>query len=167
MPIKFAAKKVGWSQSDKGFVLRLLVSPDDDWTEAANAPLGSPFGVVMVPIDIETGVSKETSPGSGASSVTSAGQRRDQSGKSRQPFHKLSRAQQAGILCSDLTFQLWLSNQVKADIPQAEDAATFVRQICGVHSRADLSEDRVAGKKWDQIVTNFYEATGRLAEQRG
>lgn len=161
MPIKFAAKKVGWSQSDKGFVLRLLVAPDDDWTEAANAPLGSPFGVVMVPIDPETGVRTDTSPGN----TPDTGQQRDEPRKSRQPFHQMSRAQQAGILCNDDRFCLWLS--VNHPLPDVKEAAEAVRQICRVSSRSELDEWPVAGARWDHLVTNFYQATGRLAEMRG
>ena len=76
----------------------------------------------------------------------------------------MSRAQQAGILCNDPTFALWLCNAYPNT--DAEDTAEAVRRLCGVHSRAELSEDRVAGKKWDQLVTNFQQATGRMAEAR-
>lgn len=173
MPIKFAAKKIGWSQNDKGYVLRLLVAPDDDWEQVSLAPLGTPFGVVMVSIDAESGLNNEASPGSASKESVAgplAGQQRGEAGKPRRPFHEMSRAQQAGILCQDPTFGLWLSTEHygrDAVSLTATNTAELVRHICGVHSRAELSEDRVAGKKWDQLVTNFYAATGRLAEQRG
>lgn len=163
MPIQLDAKLNAFRRSTKGFYITLEISPDCDWTELAAAPLGQAFGVAMIPYDIETG---KASPGADTPPLSpDAGERRDQSGKSRQPFHKMSRAQQAGILSNDTTFGLWLSKAYPNT--DAEDTAEAVRRLCGVHSRADLSEDRVAGKKWDQLVTNFYEATGRLAEQRG
>lgn len=170
MPIKFAAKKIGWSQNDKGYVLRLLVSPDDDWEKVSLAPLGTPFGVVMVTIDQETGLNNEASPGADSPPRTpDAGKLSVESGKAdkpRKPFHEMSRAQQAGVLCNDLAFQLWLSNRVRDDINETADAAQFVRQLCGVTSRSELSEDRAAGKKWDQLVTDFQQATGRMAQAR-
>jgi hypothetical protein len=168
MPIKFAGKLNAFSRGPRGFFVKLEIGADDDWQELAAADLGATFGVVMVPIDRETGVRTDTSPGADTPPRSpDAGQQRGESGKPRKhvlPFHELSRAQQAGILSSDASFGLWLSNTYPNT--DAEDTAEAVRRLCGVHSRAELSEDRVAGKKWDQLVTNFYQATGRMAEAR-
>jgi hypothetical protein len=165
MPIQIDAKLNAFRRSASGFFVTLEVAPDSDWEELARAPLGQAFGVAMIAYDAETG---KASPGADTPPLSpDAGKQRGESGRPRRPFHEMSRAQQAGILCADMTFQLWLSNQVKDDVAEPADAAQFVRQLCGVHSRADLSEDRVAGKKWDALVTRFYQDTGRLAEVRG
>jgi hypothetical protein len=162
MPIQIDAKLNAFRRSSKGFYITLEISPDCDWEDLAKAPLGQAFGVAMVAYDAETG---KASPGADTPPRSpDAGQQRDEAGKSRQPFHKMSRAQQAGILCNDATFQLWLSNAFGSH--DGADCAGAVRRLCGVQSRADLSEDRVAGKKWDQLVTSFYQATGRMAEAR-
>lgn len=178
MPIKFAAKKIGWSQSDKGFVIRLLVAPDDDWMEAANSPLGSPFGVVMVPIDPETGISKEPSPGADSPPRSpDAGQQRGEAGKPgaeidglnaagrrKLNWSQMPRAQRAGIRCGDVKFQLWLS----AKFPKATGTpAEILRAACGVHSRADLNESPEAAERFDRLDTQFMQDTGQLAEVRG
>jgi hypothetical protein len=162
MPIQIDAKLNAFRRSASGFFVTLEVAPDSDWEELARAPLGQAFGVAMIAYDAETG---KASPGADTPPLSpDAGERRIESGKIRKPFHEMSRAQQAGILCSDQTFQLWFSRfHHKPGI----DCAEAVRAYCGVTSRADLSEDRVAGKKWDALVTRFYQDTGRLAEVRG
>lgn len=178
MPIKFAAKKVGWSQSDKGFVLRLLVSPDDDWTEAANAPLGSPFGVVMVPIDPETGVRTDASPGSSATSALPTGEQRGEAGKplseahareGRRRFDELPLSQQAALLCRDERFQKWAGE--KGFEPTQEGARVMILNTCGISSRADLEradydEYPQARQSFAKLNTQYRMATGQMAEQR-
>jgi hypothetical protein len=164
MPIQIDAKLNAFRRSSSGFFVTLEIAPDCDWEELARAPLGQAFGVAMVAYDVETG---KASPGANSPSHSHTGQQRGEAGKPRKHFHEMSRAQQAGILCSDANFQFWLSTHPQLPVPAPKDAAEAVRVICGVHSRADLSEDRVAGKKWDQLVTRFYQDTGRLAEVRG
>jgi hypothetical protein len=170
MPIKFAGKLNAFSRGPRGFFVKLEIGGDDDWQELAAAPLGTTFGVAMVAIDAETGVSKDASPGADTPPRSpDAGKLSVEAGKAdkpRRPFHEMSRAQQAGILCGDQTFKLWLSTAYP-NTANMVDCADAVRLLCGVHSRAELSEDRVAGKKWDRIVTHFHETTGRLAEVRG
>jgi hypothetical protein len=168
MPIQIDAKLNAFRRSPKGFFITLEVAPDSDWEELARAPLGQAFGVAMVAYDSETG---KASPGIAAKADgPNTGEQRGEAGKPqaekpRQPFHKLSRAQQAGILCQDPMFGLWLAN-AHPDLASLDSCATAVRMICGVTSRSELSEDRVAGKKWDQLVTSFQQATGRMAEAR-
>jgi hypothetical protein len=164
MAIQLDAKLNAFRRSSKGFFITLEIGPDSDWSEIAAAPLGQAFGVAMVAYDAETG---KASPGTVATSALPTGQLSAEAGKAdkpRRPFHEMSRAQQSGILCNDDQFCLWLS--VNHPLPDVKDAAEAVRIICGVHSRADISEDRVAGKKWDQLVTAFHQATGRMAEAR-
>jgi hypothetical protein len=165
MPIQLDAKLNAFRRSSKGFYITLEIGPDSDWTELAAAPLGQPFGVAMIPYDAETG---KASPGelpSQAPAKQDTGQRSGEAGKPRKPFHEMSRAQQAGILCNDQAFKLWLS-AAYPNTANMTSCADAVRLLCDVVSRSELSEDRVAGKKWDQLVTNFFEATGRMAEAR-
>lgn len=117
-----------------------------------------------------------TSPGQAPGSAGSdTGQQRGEAGKPqterpRQHFSQMSRAQQAGILCNDMTFQLWLSNEFwSGEIDWAtasKDAATFVRNHCTVHSRADLDASDLAAHRWDQLVSRYRTATGKQAEAR-
>lgn len=178
MPIQLDAKLNAFRRSSKGFFITLEIGPDCDWAELAAAPLGQAFGVAMVAYDAETG---KASPGTALTGAeTPTGQQRGEAGKpqaepseitgrevvarSRKPFHELSRAQQAGILSNDVTFGLWLSKVCPEIV--AADTADAVRKFCRVSSRAELSEDRVAGKRWDALVTQFFQETGRMAEAR-
>jgi hypothetical protein len=165
MPIQIDAKLSAFRRSSKGFFITLEVGPDSDWEELARAPLGQAFGVAMIPYDAETG---KASPGelpSQAPAKQDTGQRSGEAGKPRKPFHEMSRAQQAGLLCQDARFALWLSN-IYPEI-EAKDAADAVRQICQVKSRAELSEDRIAAMRWDALLAGFEQETGRMAEMRG
>jgi hypothetical protein len=167
MPIQIDAKLSAFRRSSKGFFITLEVGPDSDWEELARAPLGQAFGVAMVPYDAETGKASpgERSGGDVVSPSSSTGQQRGEAGKPRKPFHEMSRAQQAGLLCQDARFALWLSN-IYPEI-EAKDAADAVRQICQVKSRAELSEDRIAAMRWDALLAGFEQETGRMAEMRG
>lgn len=162
MPIQLDAKLNAFRRSSRGFFITLEIGPDSDWSEIAAAPLGQAFGVAMVAYDAETG---KASPGAEPLPHTpDAGQRRGESGKPRQHFSQMSRAQQAGILCQDATFGLWLSKAYPT--LSASDVPAAVRIICNVASRSELSEDRVAGKKWDQLVSRYRQDTGLEACQR-
>lgn len=81
--------------------------------------------------------------------------------KPRQSWESMSRAQQAGLMCSRLGFWEWL------DVSGSDAAADYVRRYCGVESRAKLDTDQKAGAKWDALVSRYRQATGQMAEVRG
>jgi hypothetical protein len=165
MTIKFAGKLNAFSRGPRGFFVKLEIGADDDWEDLAKSPLGMTFGVVMVPIDPETGRVPEASPGADSPPRSpDAGQQPGEAGKPRVPWSQMPRSQRAGIRCSDLKFQLWLSKR----FPNAEgDAAEVLRAACGVKSRADLNESPEAGDRFDRLDAQFMQDTGQLAEARG
>lgn len=61
----------------------------------------------------------------------------------------LTYSQQAGIRCNEPTFQEWMNST------DADHAAKAVRQVCGVASRAELDQDRVAGTRWRDLDAAF------------
>ena len=88
----------------------------------------------------------------------------------KRPFHELPRSQQAGILCADPAFQEWLGQ------PNGEYAAATIRIKCDVKSRTELDapdgprpDENVWGPaiRWDRLVSQFRQETGRETEQRG
>jgi hypothetical protein len=165
MPIQIDAKLNAFRRSSSGFFVTLEIAPDCDWEELARAPLGQAFGVAMVAYDVETG---KASPGANSPSHSHTGQQRGEAGKPRKHFHEMSRAQQAGILTNDTKFQLWASaHPIHGYGGPVPDAAEYIRIRCGVTSRAHLDNNLVAARQWDQIVMQFYQDTGRLAEVRG
>lgn len=66
--------------------------------------------------------------------------------KERRKWDELSIAQQAGILCAEKGFQTFISERMapssvhgNAEIT-TDDAATYVRRLCGVNSRAHIED---------------------------
>lgn len=167
MPIQLDAKLNAFRRSSKGFYITLEIGPDSAWEELAAAPLGAAFGVAMVAYDPDTGKRVDAGPGSAATPADPrTGQQRDEAGKSRRPFHQLPRANQAGILCADPKFQLWLSTRLRVTEPR--DCAEALRSYLGVSSRAALDdgEHDAAALKFDQLVSEYRTDTGMQAEPR-
>lgn len=65
-------------------------------------------------------------------------------------------AQIAGIVCNEIAFQQWSGRA------NAGDAADFIRQRCGVESRAMLDHDETAGSAFREMKAE-YEAWLKVA----
>ena len=74
--------------------------------------------------------------------------------RERRRFADLSPAQQASLLCRDMEFRQFLRESGYPKVGTETDAATVVRFICGVQSRADLNFGEPA-TKWEQLMTFF------------
>ncbi len=80
---------------------------------------------------------------------------------------ELSRAQQAGILCNDETFQnfanfngvSWTADDGPDEV--AEMTAQWVRKYCQVDSRRRLDVEE-GGRKWDQLRAEYDAWTGKI-----
>lgn len=64
-------------------------------------------------------------------------------------------AKQAGIACNDPVFRRYLEEEGAPRIVNENDAGEFVRQFCGVQSRADIILGTPAGAKWDELYGRF------------
>lgn len=75
---------------------------------------------------------------------------------SKRAWSDLSLAQQAGIRCSEPAFQKFLRDigDMK-ECNTADDAATYVRFICGVGSRRDIENNLAARAKWVDLETRY------------
>ncbi len=86
--------------------------------------------------------------------------------KPKRRMADLSRAQQAGILCSEPQFTNFLARyhemKVRPEQTIAEAAAEFVRSYCKVTSRAFLDSEPDRGEVWDQLRTEFDAWTGKI-----
>lgn len=80
----------------------------------------------------------------------------------KQPKAKkpLSRSQHAGMLCHDEQFQFYLGAK------DEEDAARRVRDYCLVDSRSQFDTNENAAARWDALLLDFQQQTGRAAELR-
>lgn len=83
--------------------------------------------------------------------------------KTKRPWGELSIAQQAGILCGEKRFQVFVGEQMaktrgagfRQDLVSVDDAAWYVRSVCGVNSRAHIERDAEATRKFRDLETNY------------
>lgn len=79
----------------------------------------------------------------------------------------LTRAQQAGIRCGEERFFAFLRHKDLMKLQKAEhDPAEFVRQHCGVSTRAHLDTDSIAAAMWDTLDAEYRRFAGLEAEPR-
>ena len=78
-------------------------------------------------------------------------------GARKRDWNELSPAQQTGMLCHDPTFVRFLIEEIEHDfsVTCPEDAATIVRQQCGVKTRADIVPGTDAATKWSRLYGRF------------
>lgn len=87
--------------------------------------------------------------------------------KARRSFRDLPRSQQAGIACSDPRFRAWTKAQGAFDHdPSEEEAARWVRSLCGIGSRVELNSDDQAAARWDQTFMDYLSDTHQIPEMR-
>ena len=84
----------------------------------------------------------------------------------KRSWSEMTKAQPAGLLCSAPDFLQWLRDEKGINIPGERAAAAYVREYCGVETRADIDEGQESMLKWEQIVYDFRSYTGRVAEAR-
>lgn len=163
LAIHCEAVKVSYRQTKDGMVVSFAIHPNDMPSELALAPVGTRVVLAIAAI----GDDEQPAP-------IVATPRAKRSEYDRRPFHTLSRAQQAGIKCSDAEFQAWLLDLDTPhsvvgsllDGPHTELAAAIVRHHCRVKSRGEFDANEMAGARWDAFLARFDEACGRIAERR-
>lgn len=88
--------------------------------------------------------------------------RAPQSGGAHRSWHEMSPAQQAGMLCNEVSFVNFLKqnyreefNQTTGPANQFERAAQVVRDWCGVVSRRHIQDDDQSGTNWRLMVSDY------------
>lgn len=66
-----------------------------------------------------------------------------------------SLARAAGILCNEGGFWQFLAEKGDYQASSSGEAASYVRLICGVTSRAELDTNEDAGRKWRDLKTDY------------
>lgn len=135
----FEGIKYSYRQSKDGIVISFLVQPHDVSTELATAPLGERYMVAFARIgDDEKPIAQPNQGPVGKE-------------KLRTPWHELKPSQQAGIRSRDADFWRW------ARLDSYDEAVRFIREYCGIASRAELDTLDGARMKWQQLDRNFME----------
>jgi len=126
MALQFEARKVALKQDRTGFVLTLSLHPDEIPSELLRDFVGARYACALVRI---------------------------QDDESATVYN--NRVKTAGILCRDLSFQLFLAEKHGGSFDGENEAASLLCQKCGIESRSQLNGDSVAQSIFDDIVAAF------------
>lgn len=167
-PAVIAATFSDWRPVKSRKVLQLIFEVPVEKTELVLNTLGAPMphedNWCAIAVLTEEARSLMAKPG--AHNAHDAGS--NPAAPTKRRFDEMSRAQQAGLMCADKQFRRWLySVELELWRHCGGDAAAVVRSLCNVKSRSELDSSDVGKAVWDQIMTDYRHATGRLAEQRG
>ena len=137
--ISFEVKKDGLQQRQSGdWVLRLTVQAVDMHQRIVSAAMGTRFACVLVEVnDDETPV--------------------DHKAMDRDKWRDLGATRQAGIRCKQPLFWVFLSEEKQLNAGDEEQAAGFVRAICGIQTRSDLDKPgyTAARARWHDLDFAF------------
>ena len=128
----FEAVKYVLRQSKDGIVLSLVLHPSDVPTPLLSDPIGSRYMVGMARFGDEEEIIEPESVREGKRMVTSA-----------------------GALCRDSDFQKWMVDNGFSGEQTEEAAATSVKRLLKVKSRAELKENVGAQQRWLVIRQHF------------
>ena len=128
----FEAVKSVLRQSKDGIVLSLVLPPSDVPTPLLSDPIGSRYMVGMVRMGDNEEIIEPESVREGKRMVTSA-----------------------GALCRDSDFQKWMVDNGFSEEQTEEAAATNVKRLLKVKSRAELKENEDAQRRWLVIRQHF------------
>lgn len=70
-------------------------------------------------------------------------------------WDEMNPAQQAGIRCAEPAFQRFIHEERDIPCSSDEEAAEFVRSLCGISSRAQLTTDKAAAAAWRELDGAF------------
>jgi len=73
----------------------------------------------------------------------------------RRPWQTLQPSAQSAIRCGEPMFWAFLREEYKHRVANKEDAATSVRKITGVNSRAHFNENHKARVQWNLLDSAF------------
>lgn len=138
--IDFEAVKVGYQQTKDGVRLVLVLHPNDIPDELALSPLGARYQCVLVRLGDDDQPQRPQ--------------------EKQRSWHELRASQQAGIACNDPRFVDWCSHR------SSLSADAYVREACGVKSRAWLDENPKAREAWKTLYARYRQETGLTPEVR-
>lgn len=124
--LQFECRKVALKQDRTGYVLTVVIHPDEIPEELLRDFVGSRYGVAMVRIaDDESAV----------------------------PYQ--NRVMQAGMLCRTREFQFWLKETKLLERISEDEAINALYKLCGINSRTELNGNADAKQKFDEMVNNY------------
>jgi hypothetical protein len=73
----------------------------------------------------------------------------------KRTFRELNPAQQAGILCNEEAFWLFLKERENLTIRSSEQCADAIRNFLNIKSRTEIAKDHRTRVLWNQYVTDY------------
>lgn len=125
MALQFEARKVALKQDRNGYVLTMLLHPDEIPEELLRDFVGARYACALVRI---------------------------QDDESATPYNNY--VQKAGMLCRNPSFQDFIAEKVGHEVDEALAAETICIQ-CGISSRSELNGNVEAQKKFRAILLDF------------
>lgn len=126
------------------------------------AAFGAPTPGAEIPVAIaRLDLAKATSEAprlAGEASETSMSMLARPIPKERRRFDTLPLSQQAAMRCNEVAFRRFVAEREKIEgiaVLDLEMAADAVREICGVKTRADISDDHPSGMRWRKLNAEF------------
>jgi hypothetical protein len=126
MALQFEAKKIAMKQDRTGFILTLVIHPNELPVELIKDFVGARYACALVRI---------------------------QDDESATVYN--NRVKTAGMLCRDPLFQQFISEKYRLNLVDENETATMLCDKCGIESRSQLNGDSVAQSIFDEVVTIF------------
>lgn len=126
--VTFEGAKLYLKQDGRGFVLSILVHPNEVPMDLMMSPINTRYTIAMVEMADDGTVVEPKLKSEGEKLVASA-----------------------GMLCKNERFIKWLFNKGKIDVEEEIKAEEFVRSYCGIKSRAELNTNYEARERFKKL----------------
>ena len=165
------AVKLSYRQTKDGLVVSFAIHPNDMPDDLATAALGTRYMLALAKI----GDDEKPIAGSRPTQSDTHGDlgQAPPAPKGKRSFADMAASQRSAILCGDPIFQEWITIRNRAVYDPTEnedvrknDAATYLRLECGIHSRSELDRDDQALEKYTTLETSYLVSVGRIAGPR-
>jgi hypothetical protein len=127
--------KYAYRQTKDGVVVSFVVHPNDVPAELSSSHIGSRYMVALVELGDDETPKKP----------------------SKKDWREMTPASQAAIRCGDVKFRNFLRSEHGLNTKDKDEAATAVRNLCGVTSRMELATNHKARTLWHSIDTQYRE----------
>lgn len=169
----YEALKTAYRQTREGIAVTLVLNPLHVPQELATAALGTRYFVVMVEIgDDEKPVNAAKELVRAALMATDNADRKRQivveMAKARyEASSEMERARTRSVLLAKSEHFIQWANKASDFIKVTDEAsaAEYIREFCGVKSRAEIATDRNAYLAFNRLAQRYESQTGQMAEQ--
>ncbi len=129
---RFECIKLSTSQNKDGFKITLLIQPDDVPPDLMRDYVATRYSAVLVRIDVN-----------------------EEPQRSKEMVELNRTVQQAGMMCREEEFQIWMTTIGLASAIGEEETKEALYKHLGITSRAELKTNQKARKSFLDLVSEF------------